>query len=62
MTLSNAVMLVAGIMVLLSVALTKYVSYDFIYLTIAVGVMMVQSTFTGFCPAGKILKSLGIKE
>jgi hypothetical protein len=55
-------MLLAGIMVLLSVALTTFVHPNFVYFTIAIGVMMVQSVFTGFCPAGMILKSMGVKE
>lgn len=26
-----------------------------------VGVNLVQSAFTGFCPAGKLLKAMGLK-
>ena len=62
MKLDNAVMLLAGVMTLASVALTKYIHPDFIYLTIFVGVMMVQSVFSGFCPAAIVLKKLGVKS
>jgi hypothetical protein len=55
-------MLLAGIMVLLSVALTTFVHPNFVYFTITIGMMMVQSVFTGFCPAGMILKSMDVKE
>lgn len=61
MTLSNAVMAVAGVMVILSVVLAAYVHPAFIWMTIFIGVMMVQSSFTGFCPMAMILKKLGFK-
>jgi hypothetical protein len=61
MTLNNAVTAVAGGMVLLSVVLAAYVNPAFIWLTVFVGVMMIQSAFTGFCPMAMILKKLGFK-
>lgn len=61
MTLNNAVMAGAGVMVLLSVVLGAYVHSAFIFLTIFIGVMMIQSAFTGFCPMAMILKKLGFK-
>ncbi|MCK5896731.1 MAG: DUF2892 domain-containing protein [Cocleimonas sp.] len=61
MTLNNAVMAGAGVMVLLSVVLGAYVHSAFIVLTIFIGVMMIQSAFTGFCPMAMILKKLGFK-
>jgi hypothetical protein len=61
MTLNDAVMAVAGVMVLLSVALAAYVNSAFIWLTVFVGVMMLQSAFTGFCPMAMILKKMGFK-
>jgi hypothetical protein len=61
MTLNDAVMAGAGVMVLLSVALAAYVNPAFIWLTVFVGVMMLQSAFTGFCPMAMILKKMGFK-
>ncbi|MCK5810508.1 MAG: DUF2892 domain-containing protein [Cocleimonas sp.] len=61
MTVSNGVMAGAGIMVLLSVVLAAYVSPVFIWLTVFIGIMMLQSAFTGFCPMAMILKKLGFK-
>jgi hypothetical protein len=48
-------------MVLLSVALTVWVSPYFAWLTVFVGVNMVQSAFTGFCPAAIAFRKLGVK-
>jgi hypothetical protein len=48
-------------MVLLSIALARWVSPAFIFLTVFVGVMMLQSAFTGFCPMAMILKKMGLK-
>jgi hypothetical protein len=61
MTLNNAVMAGAGVMVLVSVALAAYVNPAFIGLTVFAGVMMLQSAFTGFCPMAMILKKMGLK-
>lgn len=61
MTLNNAVMAGAGVMVLGSIALANYVNPAFIWLTVFAGVMMLQSAFTGFCPMAMILKKMGLK-
>ncbi|MCK5901602.1 MAG: DUF2892 domain-containing protein [Cocleimonas sp.] len=61
MSLNNAVMAMAGVMVLLSVVLAATVHPNFMIMTIVVGVMMLQSAFTGFCPAAMILKKMGFK-
>ncbi|WP_206485218.1 DUF2892 domain-containing protein [Thalassotalea sp. G2M2-11] len=62
MTLENAVLRFAGVMVLLSVALTVYVHANFIWLTVFIGANLLQSSFTGFCPAAIFFKKLGIKS
>jgi uncharacterized membrane protein len=51
----------AGIMVLLSVVLTWMVSVHFMWLTVFVGANMLQSSFTGFCPARSVIAKLGFK-
>ena len=60
MTLDRAIMAFAGVMVLLSLALTKYVSPWFWLLTAFVGANLFQAAFTGFCPAGMLMKWLGV--
>ncbi len=61
MTLDRSVMLFAGAMVLLSVALTAFVSPLFIWFTVFIGLNLMQSAITGFCPAASVFRKLGIK-
>lgn len=60
MTIENGVRVLAGSMILLSVILTLIVHPYFIWLTVFVGLNLIQSAFTGFCPAVMILKKLGL--
>lgn len=62
MSLDRAVMLFAGVMVLLSVALTLYVSPLFVWFTVFVGLNQIQASFTGFCPAAMAFRAAGIKK
>jgi len=62
MTLNRTVMMFAGFMVLLSVVLTAFVSPLWMWLTVFIGVNLVQSSVTGFCPAAMVFKKLGVKE
>lgn len=61
MSLDKMVLAFAGVMTLLSVVLTVYVSPYFIWFTVFIGVNLLQSAFTGFCPAAMIFKKLGAK-
>lgn len=61
MTLDRSMFAFAGTMILVSVALTVWVSPLFVWLTVFVGANLLQSAFTGFCPAAAIMKRLGIK-
>ncbi len=56
MTVDRAVFAVAGILVLLSLALGYFVSPYWLLLTAFVGLNMLQSAFTGFCPAKNVLR------
>jgi hypothetical protein len=62
MTLDRSVMLFAGCMVLLSVLLTVYVSPLFVWFTVFIGLNLIQSSFTGFCPAAMLFKALGVRS
>ena len=62
MNVGNAVRVMAGTMVLLSVALTYWVSPWFVLLTLFVGVNLILSAFTGFCPAEKVFRKMGLKD
>jgi hypothetical protein len=58
MTVERAIMAFAGFMVLLSVALTFWLDSNFVWLTLFVGANLLQSAFTGFCPAAIVLKKV----
>jgi hypothetical protein len=62
MTVDRTVHLVAGLMVLLSIALAHFVSPAWIWLTAFVGANLAQSGVTGFCPLASILKKAGVRE
>lgn len=63
MSIERAVLAFAGFMVLLSLALTYYVHPQFVWLTVFVGANLLQSAFTGFCPAAIFMrKVLGLKS
>jgi hypothetical protein len=62
MTIENGIRVMAGTMVLLSVVLTHFVHPAFVWLTVFVGANLLQSAFTGFCPAVYILKKCGCKS
>ena len=61
MSLDRSVLAFAGVMVLLSVLLTWTVSANFLWFTVLIGLNMVQAAFTGFCPAARVFKRLGVK-
>lgn len=62
MTVDKYVRLIAGLMVLISVALTYYVHPYWMGLTIFVGANLAQSGLTNICPLASILKKLGVPE
>jgi hypothetical protein len=61
MTIDRFVMMFAGVMILLSVALSQLHHVYWLWLTVFVGANLLQASFTGFCPLAKILKALGGK-
>ena len=62
MNLDRLVFAFAGVMVLVSVALSTYVHPYWGLLTIFVGLNLVQASFTGVCPAAVVFKKLGAKS
>jgi hypothetical protein len=60
MTIDKAVFAFAGVMVLISVALAYLVSPWWLLLTVFVGANLIQSAFTGFCPAAMVFKRMGL--
>ncbi|MCC2097450.1 MAG: DUF2892 domain-containing protein [Hyphomicrobiales bacterium] len=61
MSIDRAVFVFAGVMTLLSVALSVLVSPWFWLFTAFIGLNMLQAGFTGVCPAAWFFKKLGFK-
>jgi hypothetical protein len=61
MTIDRAVMAFAGAMILLSLGLSLIMSPYWLWLTAFVGFNLIQSAFTGFCPAAMLFKRLGVR-
>jgi hypothetical protein len=61
MNIDRLVLLLGGSFVLLSLALSQLVSPWWLLLAAFVGLNMVQSSFTGFCPPAFFFRKLGVK-
>lgn len=61
MNVDRAVLVLAGSMVLLSVALAWLVNPYWLILAAFVGLNLFQAAFTGFCPAAIIFRKFGLK-
>jgi hypothetical protein len=62
MTVERAVRLVAGLIILLSLALAHFFSLNWLWLTAFVGLNLMQSAFTNWCPAMSIFRAMGMKD
>lgn len=62
MTVERALRLLAGGLILISVALTWYVSPYWLWLTVFIGLNLLQSAFTNWCPAMSIFRACGLKD
>lgn len=61
MSIDRIVMMFAGAVILLSLALSQVHHVYWLFLTAFVGANLLQAAFTGFCPLVKVLKALGSK-
>ncbi|HUZ96421.1 MAG TPA: DUF2892 domain-containing protein [Edaphobacter sp.] len=62
MTVEIAVRMLAGAMILLSLALAHWASPYWLLLTAFVGLNLLQSAFTNWCPAMTIFRWLGLRD
>jgi glucan phosphoethanolaminetransferase (alkaline phosphatase superfamily) len=62
MTIESGLRLLAGVMVLLSLGLAYFFSFYWLFLTGFVGLNLLQSAFTNWCPAVSILRAMGLKN
>ena len=62
MTVDRYLRLVAGFFVMISLALGYWVSPYWYFFTAFVGLNLLQSAFTKWCPAMTIFRKLGLNE
>lgn len=62
MKIEGKIRVLAGTMILISLALGLKVHPYWFFLTGFVGLNLIQSAFTGFCPAEMILSKFSAKE
>lgn len=58
MKIESKIRILAGSLVLISLALGHYVNPNWRWFTVFVGFNLIQSAITGFCPAEMILKKI----
>ena len=62
MTIERCLRGIAGFFVLLSILLAHYQSQYWLFFTAFVGLNLLQTVFTNWCPMITILKMLGVKS
>lgn len=62
MTINDALRMIAGIMVLLSVVLAVTVHINWLWFTAFIGLNLLQSSFTKWCPMITLLRKAGLPE
>ena len=62
MSIERVVFAIAGVMILVSLALAYFVSAYWLALAAIVGLNLSQSAFTGYCPVAYVLKKMGLKS
>ena len=58
MKIENQIRAFAGVFIVASLLLAKYVDARWLYFTAFVGLNLFQSSFTGFCPLEMILRRI----
>ena len=61
MNTDRIVLALTGLMILVSLALARYVHPYWFGLTAFMGANLMQASITGFCPIAFLLKSLGVR-
>ena len=62
MTINTYLRLIAGLFIILSVVLVCFHSAYWLFFTLFIGVNLLQSAFTNWCPMMIVLRRLGVKE
>lgn len=61
-SMHQALRLIAGVMILVSLGLTVFVHPNWVFFTVFIALNLIQSAFTKWCPMITILKKAGLKE
>ncbi|MFA7554664.1 MAG: DUF2892 domain-containing protein [Spongiibacteraceae bacterium] len=61
MTINEALRMMAGLFVLISVGLAVTLDINWLWLTAFVGANLLQSAFTKWCPMMTLLSKIGLK-
>ena len=62
MTVERGLRLMAGAIILLSLTLAHFLSLYWLWLTVFVGLNLLQSGFTNWCPAMAMLRAVGLRN
>jgi len=62
MNIERALRLIAGLFIILSAGLAYYVDPRWIFFTAFVGLNLLQSSFTNWCPMMSLLRKLGLRN
>ncbi len=62
MTIERSLRGIAGFFVLVSILLAHYHSHYWLFFTAFVGLNLLQSAFSNWCPMMSILKKLGVQS
>ena len=60
MTIEKCIRAMAGTFILISLGLAHFHSGYWLFFTAFVGLNLLQSAFTGFCPVENVLEKLGV--
>jgi len=61
MSVDQALRLMAGVMIIVSLALVRWVNPNWVWFTVFIAVNLIQSAFTKWCPAMWLFKKMGLK-
>ena len=62
MTMENMIRVIAGSLILISLALAHYVNPNWLWFTVFVGANLLQSGITKWCLMEKILAKFGVEK
>ncbi len=62
MNINQALRLVAGIMLIVSLTLTYFVHINWVFFTMFIAVNLIQSAFTNWCLMITIMRKMGMQD